>query len=176
MSDTIFIRKADMNDVGSVVSIGKKTFWETYSEAGLNGVLDTYVEEKFNDQKISTELEQADTDFYLAFVNDSPVAFTKLRNDRVVKGLAGKKALEIERIYVLKEYQGLKVGKELMDSCIQMAIDNGYDVIWLQVWQQNSKAIQFYQKAGFVVFDTTIFNFALNIAQDDFLMRLDLYY
>ncbi len=176
MSDAIFIRKAVADDVEAVVGIGKKTFGETYSEAGLNGVLDTYVEEKFNARKISAELEKTDTEFYLAFVHNTPVAFTQLRSDRVVKGLAGKKALEIERIYVLKEYQGLKVGKELMDSCIQTAIRNGFEVLWLQVWQKNNKAIQFYQKAGFVVFDTTIFNFALNIAQDDFLMRLDLYY
>ncbi len=176
MSSTVFIRKAGIEDLDSIVSIGKKTFWETYAEAGLNGILDTYVEEKFNREKIDSELTREDTDFYLAFVNEMPVAFTKLRNDRTIKGVEGKKALEIERIYVLKEYQGEKVGKELMDSCIQMAISNQYDVIWLQVWQKNSKAIQFYQKAGFSVFDTAIFNFALNIEQDDFLMRLDLYY
>lgn len=176
MNSTVFIRKAGKEDVDSIVSIGKKTFWETYSEAGLNGTLSTFVEEKFNEQRVGAELEQADTSFYLAFVNNMPVAFAKLKSDRRVKGIETKKALEIERIYVLKEYQGAKVGKELMDSCIQVAIENNYDLIWLQVWQKNSKAIQFYQKAGFVVFDTATFNFALNIEQDDFLMRLDLYY
>ncbi len=176
MSNTVFVRKAGIEDMSTIVDIGKRTFSETYSEAGLNGTLSTCVDQKFNEQEIEKELSRPFTEFYLAFANDRPVAFTKLRHDSTVKGIEGKKALEIERIYVLKEYQGVKVGKELMDSCIQMAIQNRYEVIWLQVWQRNNKAIRFYQKAGFVVFDTAVFNLALNIEQDDFLMRLDLYY
>lgn len=176
MNNTVSIRKAGLEDAETIVNVGKKTFWETYSEAGLNGTLSTYVEQKFNLEKITAELNRNDTEFYLGYVDNQPVAFTKLRNDRVVKGIEGKKALEIERIYVLKEYQGFKVGKEMMDSCKKMAIDHQYEVIWLQVWQRNDKAIQFYLKAGFVVFDTAIFNYALNVEQDDFLMRLDLFY
>ncbi|MCC6289128.1 MAG: GNAT family N-acetyltransferase, partial [Chitinophagaceae bacterium] len=117
-----------------------------------------------------------DACFYIGFVEDTPAAFTKLRSDRKAKALDQLNGIEIERIYVLKEYQGLKVGKLMMDRCIEIALQDKYDMIWLQVWQHNTKAIQFYQKAGFVIYETTTFNYIKDITQEDFLMRLNLYY
>jgi ribosomal protein S18 acetylase RimI-like enzyme len=66
------------------------------------------------------------------------------------------------------------VGKALMEKIKSLAKEESYPVIWLQVWQQNSKAIRFYQNAGFVVYETTGFRFGNEIHQD-FLMRHDLY-
>ncbi|MBX2922258.1 MAG: GNAT family N-acetyltransferase [Chitinophagaceae bacterium] len=176
MSNNIYIRKAEMQDCGTIVDLGRRTFAETYAEVGANEALEAYVRQKFSPEKIEEEIRNPFARFYIGFVNDVAVAFTKLRNDRKAKGLEGKNAVEIERIYVLKEYQGFKVGKEMMEKCKQLAISEKYDTIWLQVWQHNSKAIRFYQKAGFVVFETAVFNFTPAMQQDDFLMRYDLYY
>lgn len=176
MSNNIHIRKAEMQDCGTIVDLGRRTFVETYAEVGANEALEAYVRQKISPEKIEEEIRNPFARFYIGFVNDIAVAFTKLRNDRKAKGLEGKNAVEIERIYVLKEYQGFKVGKEMMEKCKQLAISEQYDTIWLQVWQHNSKAIRFYQKAGFVVFETAVFNFTPSLQQDDFLMRYDLYY
>ena len=43
--------------------------------------------------------------------------------------------------------------------------------IWLGVWQENPKAIQFYTKNGFEVFDQHVFKLG-DEEQTDFLMRL----
>lgn len=176
MNNVIHIRKAEAQDCHTIVDLGKKTFVETYAEVGANEALEAYVRQKFSPEKIEEELGNPSSRFYIGFVNDIAVAFTKLRNDRKAKGLEGRNAIEVERIYVLKEYQGVKVGKEMMEECKRLAAEEKYDTIWLQVWQRNSKAIQFYQKLGFVVFETAIFNFTGSLQQDDFLMRFDLYY
>lgn len=172
----VVIRKAEHADRDIIVDLGKKTFVETYSEVGADESLEQYVGEKFAPQRIQEELDNPAALFYIGFVNDVPVAFTKLRSDRQPKGIDNKTALEIERIYVLKEYQGVKVGWEMMEYCKQYALEQKFEMIWLQVWQQNQRAIQFYQKAGFVVFETTLFSYTDSRVQDDFLMRLDLYY
>jgi len=57
----------------------------------------------------------------------------------------------------------------------ELARKDGYQTIWLQVWQKNNKAIRFYQKAGFTVFETASFLLGSS-SQQDFLMRYDLYY
>lgn len=174
--DNVVIRKAQKKDSDTIVDLGKKTFVETYSEIGFDETLEQHVGEKFAPQRIQEELANPMASFYLAYVNDVPVAFTKLRSDRKPRGIENKKTLEIERIYVLREFQGLKVGWEMMEHCKQLAKQQQYDVIWLQVWQQNHRAIQFYQKAGFVVFETAVFNYSAGHMQHDFLMRLNLYY
>jgi ribosomal protein S18 acetylase RimI-like enzyme len=62
-----------------------------------------------------------------------------------------------------------------MEKIKSLGKEENYPVIWLQVWQQNHKAIRFYQNAGFVVYETTGFRFGNDI-QQDYLMRYDLYF
>lgn len=176
MDSNVYIRKATPEDCEIIVALGKRTFTETYLETGGNPMAQEYIEKKLSDTYISEELCNPAAWFYIGFVNQQPVAFTRLRHDRIAKGMEDRKAIEVEHIYVLREYQGFKVGKVMMEKCIQVAIDENFEAIWLQVWQQNHKAIRFYIKAGFVVYETTLLNYNQNIQQHDFLMRLDLYY
>ncbi|MFT3947503.1 MAG: GNAT family N-acetyltransferase [Agriterribacter sp.] len=176
MDNSIYIRKATPEDCNTIVDLGRRTFVETYSEVTHDEVLQAYMEKKFTPEVIEKEMNKPDACFYIGFVDHTPAAFTKLRSGRKAKGLEEVNGIEIERIYVLKEYQGLKVGKLMMDSCKEIAVQDKYDMIWLQVWQHNNKAIQFYQKAGFVIYETTTFNYTKDKTQEDFLMRLNLYY
>jgi ribosomal protein S18 acetylase RimI-like enzyme len=45
--------------------------------------------------------------------------------------------------------------------------------MWLGVWEENPRAIRFYQKQGFVEFDQHIFQLGED-AQTDILMKLNL--
>lgn len=173
-SHPLYIYKAAVDDASLIVDIARKTFVETYVELGLRDNMGRYMEDYFTENKISEEVARDDIHFYIANLNGQPVGFTKLRNDRMPKGISDKKCLEIERIYVMKEYQGYRGGKELMNVIKKMARESKYQVIWLQIWQKNEKAIQFYRKSGFVVYETDTFNFYDEVHQD-FLLRYDLY-
>ena len=59
------------------------------------------------------------------------------------------KALELKRIYVLKEYQSKKIGAALMAYALQLADEKKYEMVWLGVWEHNYKAQSFYKKCGF---------------------------
>jgi len=174
MNQTLEIVKATTTDAELIVSLARRTFIDTYSELGIRNNMGRYMEEYFNVEKVSEELAREDLHFYIARLQDQPVGFTKLRNDRMPRGIADKRCLEIERIYILKEFQGNSGGKELMNVIKKMARESRYQVIWLQIWQKNEKAVQFYRKSGFVVYETTVFNFYDEL-HDDFLLRYDLY-
>jgi diamine N-acetyltransferase len=174
MNQTLEIVKATAADAELIVSLARKTFVDTYSELGIRNNMGRYMEEYFNVEKLADELAREDLHFYLAKLKDEAVGFTKLRNDRLPKGIVDKKCLEIERIYILKEHQGNSGGKELMNVIKKMARESLYQVIWLQIWMKNEKAVQFYRKSGFVVYETTVFNFYDELHQD-YLLRYDLY-
>jgi ribosomal protein S18 acetylase RimI-like enzyme len=82
-------------------------------------------------------------------------------------------ALEIERIYVTQAYQGKKVGQQLYEKAIQVAKEKGVEYIWLGVWEENHKAIQFYTKNGFTAFDKHIFTLG-DEEQTDIMMKLSI--
>ncbi len=89
-------------------------------------------------------------------------------NSREIKD---KNYLEIERIYVLKEYHGKKVGQLLYENAIKIAKSKNAEYVWLGVWEKNPRAIRFYEKNGFVAFDKHIFKLG-NDKQTDIMMKL----
>ena len=174
MDKTITIEKAGPEHGHIILGLAKKTFVETYEEHNDPENMEMYVREAFSEEVITKELRNPHARFFIAFLDGEPVGFTKLRDDRQAKTLEKVRALEVQRIYILKEYQGYNAGKALMEKIKSVAREDLYQTIWLQVWQQNNKAIRFYQRAGFVVYETTLFRLE-NEMHQDFLMRYDLY-
>lgn len=171
----IKIEQAGREQAEIIVELARKTFVETYGEYNDPLNMEHYVNEHFADTVIREELEDAHSRLFIAYLDGEAVGFAKLRDNRTGKSLEGIRALEIQRIYVLKEYQGYHVGKALMEKIHEIAREGRYQTLWLQVWQQNLKALKFYQKAGFVVYETTGFQLGKEL-QQDFLMRYDLFY
>ncbi len=56
------------------------------------------------------------------------------------------------RIYILKEYWGLGLGKALTKACIQCAKEAGYVQLELCTVSENERAIMLYRDLGFVEF------------------------
>jgi len=175
MEKTIEIKPAGRPEADLIADIARKTFMETYGEMNTPENMEVYLNSQFSDEKLLEELQHPRTRFFLAYLDGIPAAFTKVRDDRKAKKLEEIKAIEIQRIYVLQEYQGFSLGKAMLDMIKELARKDGYQTIWLQVWQKNNKAIRFYQKAGFTVFETASFLLGSS-SQQDFLMRYDLYY
>jgi diamine N-acetyltransferase len=84
-----------------------------------------------------------------------------------------KNSLEIERIYVLKEYHGKKVGQVLYDCALKIAKEKQIEFVWLGVWEKNPRAISFYTKNGFEAFDKHVFVLGTD-EQTDIMMKLTL--
>jgi len=81
--------------------------------------------------------------------------------------------MEIERIYVLKDFHGKNIGQLLFEKAIELATQKNANYIWLGVWEENPRAINFYKKNGFVEFDKHIFVLG-DDEQTDIMMRLEL--
>jgi ribosomal protein S18 acetylase RimI-like enzyme len=87
--------------------------------------------------------------------------------------LYNSRAVELERIYVLKSHQGKKIGQQLFNQAVTLAMEVQAPFLWLGVWEHNTKAIAFYRKNGFAQFATHPFQLGTDM-QTDLVMRLDL--
>lgn len=171
--DKIEIKKVSINDIGELQKIGRQTFHETFSAANIEENMKKYLEEGFSVEKLNAELNDKNADFYFATVHDNVIGYLKLNFGQSQTELKDDKALEIERIYVLKEYQGKKVGQLLYETAIQIARQKRADFVWLGVWEENPRAINFYKKNGFIEFDKHIFKLG-DDEQTDIMMKLQL--
>jgi ribosomal protein S18 acetylase RimI-like enzyme len=62
---------------------------------------------------------------------------------------------------------------EYYEKAIQIALEMKKQYVWLGVWEENKRALQFYRKNGFVEFDKHIFKLGEE-EQTDFMMKLEL--
>jgi ribosomal protein S18 acetylase RimI-like enzyme len=65
--------------------------------------------------------------------------------------------MEIQRIYVLKEHKGKGIGKRMIEKAAAIGREKSLQYIWLGVWEHNRAAIAFYEKLGFLKFDSHVF-------------------
>jgi diamine N-acetyltransferase len=168
------IKVASVEDAEAVAKIGRETFYETWRPVNTEEDMQEYMSVSFDLEKIKKEIkdERVNT-FLIAYADNEIVGYAKLRRDRSYPELEGKKALEVERIYVVKSFQDKKAGKALMDRSIEIAKQENCVYIWLGVNTDNEKAIRFYKKYGFTIFGEK--NFQLGNAVDtDYLMKKDL--
>jgi len=167
------IQKVTLDTVDSLQKISKQTFYETFSEDNTEENITNYLNESFSIQKLSDELNNANAMFYFAIHNKEIIGYLKLNWGQSQTELKDNKAIEVERIYVLKEYHGKKVGQFLYDHAIRIAKEKNADYVWLGVWEENPRAISFYKKNGFIAFDKHIFKLG-NDEQTDIMMKLHL--
>ncbi len=66
--------------------------------------------------------------------------------------------LEVARFYVDRSRHGTGAAQALMAAVFAYAAAAGHDGVWLQVWEQNPRAIRFYAKAGFMDAGGTTFH------------------
>ena len=171
--DHIKITKATLNDIDQLQKIGRQTFEETFSGSNSEENMKNYLEQGFSNEKLTTELNDKNSEFYFATLDNEVIGYLKINFGPSQTELKDSKALEIERIYVSKEFHGQSVGQLLYDKAIQMAKLKNVDYVWLGVWEENPRAIRFYKKNGFVEFDKHIFKLG-NDEQTDIMMKLKL--
>jgi diamine N-acetyltransferase len=171
--NSVVIRKAGLNDLEQLRAIGRQTFYETFAAGNTEENMNKYLEEGFSTEKLTAELNDKNSEFYFASVDNQVIGYLKLNFGQSQTEIKEDKTLEIERIYVLKEYHGKSVGQILYDKAIQTARLKNADYVWLGVWEKNPRAIAFYSKNGFVEFDKHIFKLG-DDEQTDIMMKLKL--
>lgn len=169
----IQIQKISLTEIDQLQKIGRQTFKETFSESNSEENMKNYLEEGFSKDKLTAELNDENSEFYFAKLEEKVIGYLKVNFGNSQTELKDSKALEIERIYVSKEFHGKSVGQLLYAKAIEVAKYKDSEYVWLGVWEENPRAIAFYKKNGFVEFDKHIFKLG-DDEQTDIMMKLKL--
>ncbi len=171
--ENLEIRKATSKDTALLLTIGRQTFFEKFNDDNSEEHMLQYASEAYTFEKIASEVNNANSQFYLATLNNQTVGYLKINFGEAQTELKDPQALELERIYVLKEFQGRKIGQVLFDKTLEIAKQARFNYVWLGVWNKNSGAIKFYEKNGLKAFSSHVFMLG-NDPQTDIMMKIEL--
>ena len=162
--------RATISDINQLQQVSRQTFSETFSHVNTEENMRKYLDEELSIEKLTDELVNKDCEFYFALLENSVIGYLKLNFGKSQTELFKDNTIELERIYVLKEFQGKHIGQLLYDKAVHIARQRNVDYMWLGVWEKNFKARSFYQKNGLVEFDKHIFKLG-NDVQTDLMMK-----
>ena len=170
---SLSIRYAGIEDASLIADISHSTFYDAFAADNSSVDMDKFLNEQFTKGKLMLEVGAAENLFLIAYDGSGVAGYVKIRDAKKPIPLRHKNALEIARLYAIKNRIGSGVGKALMQASLDIAISRGKQVVWLGVWEKNERAIRFYHQWGFEKFDETDFLLGDDV-QRDWLMKKEL--
>lgn len=169
MTETIEIKRAGDAEANVLSVLATVTFYEAYFEQDTPIDISNYIVDSFSPETIEREMDYEAVEYYLAFVDEKAVGYMKLVQGTEAEGIDPKISLELKRIYVVERYWRTGIGEKLLNRAIQRARKQGFEYLWLGVWQENARALGFYAKYGFERVGTIVFPYADSVGINDVL-------
>jgi len=148
----MLIRPALPTEARDLAVLGRRLWRETYAGLIPESNLAMHLVETFGLVQQAAELADPACRT-LVIERDGALAGYTLLKARAPEparpGFHFVKPLEVARFYVDATLHGRGAAQSLMAAALDFAASAGHDGVWLQVWEQNPRAIRFYAKAGF---------------------------
>jgi ribosomal protein S18 acetylase RimI-like enzyme len=145
------IMRAKETDAALLVDIAKRSFIESHGHSASPEDISQYIKQKYTYEKIKEELSDPENIYHIIYHDQQPAGYSKIIFNVAQSDSNLENITKLERLYLLKEFYGLKLGLELFQFNVELSIQNSQKGMWLYVWKENRRAIDFYTSAGFVI-------------------------
>jgi len=169
----IHFQKCTLSDLNQLIEVARTTFVDSFEKDNDPEDFKNYITTAFEKSNFLGQLQNPKSSFYFVFRHKELVGYFKINCSDAQTDIKSEESIELERIYVIKEFQGMEIGKRMLQEAIRLASLKNKKYLWLGVWEKNRDAIRFYQKYSFTKFDTHPY-FIGNDEQTDWLMRYEL--
>ena len=166
----IEIKEFEADQLELLTQLSRQTFTETFAEHTSPEDLKLFLSDHLTYDLLASETSNPNSKFYFMTVDGKVAGYMKLNIDDAQCEMREKEGLEVERIYILKEFLGRRLGQFLIEKAFSKGREWGKTYVWLGVWEHNMRALAFYRKNGFEVFDQHAFPVG-NDPQIDLMMR-----
>lgn len=143
------IKSITTNDVEKLQEVSRETFKDTFDDYTAPDDMKRFLKEDYETSKLIKEIENPNSRFFFLMVSDEVAGYLKINVGDAQTEHLKENALEVERIYLLPSFQHKGLGNVLLDYAEDTARKEGYDYMWLGVYEKNINAQHFYKHHGF---------------------------
>lgn len=120
-----------------------------------------YINHVYNQEQVTIDVREEGSLFYFVIVNGKKEGVLKVKIDKPYPQQSTVKGTKLDRIYLSEDVQGKGVSKVLMEFVLDIARDNGSEILWLDCMNSKHQALNYYLKYGFVKGELSYLNFEL---------------
>ena len=145
------LRPALAADAPALSVLAERTFRDTFGSRNSPENMDLHCARAFGAGIQRQEIEDRGVVTTIAEDQGAMVGFSQLHRARAHESVNATRPAELHRIYVVAEWQGRGVARDLMQHALDTAARELCDWLWLGVWEHNPRAMAFYRKFGLEV-------------------------
>lgn len=163
------IRKATLEDIPLINRLAWIVFPHTYKELLSIGQIDFMMDWMYSEKNLHKQMTEDGHIYFLAYQGDKPAGYLSIQPE-------GEHTYHLQKIYVLPEFQGMKLGKLLFRQAIQAIKELHPEPcqMRLNVNRYNTKAVEFYQRMGMKKVFEGDFDIGHGYLMTDYIMALDI--
>lgn len=143
------ITKAKLQDAKTLAQIAKDSFLTAHGHSASKKDIENYVAANFNEATFLAELANPENHYYIIYYNDVIAGYSKITLNTSHATIDTQNVTYMSRLYLLEDFYGKNLGKLLFDFNIEFSKQHNQLGVWLFVWVENQRAINFYTKRGF---------------------------
>ena len=153
----IQIRKAMLKDASLLSILSIASFMPAHGHSSPKKDIEEYVRINFSKENYLKELSKKNHQYYLLKFKGEVVGYSKVIFNESCPEINKQNTTYLSRVYFLEAFYGLGLAKELLDFNKNLCLKNNQSGIWLKVWVENKRAINFYKKMGFTTVGESYF-------------------
>jgi GNAT superfamily N-acetyltransferase len=166
----IGFRIADASDAAALAGFMTRTFLAVYGECSTPANIAAAVAKHYGVEAQVRQLADPARVNLVMECDGAIVGHAQVRTDTAAPAPASPlPSLEISRFYVDTAWHGRGLAQAMMAEVRRLAGERGARSLWLSCAQQQPQAIRFYQKEGFRIAGTLVFEMG-DEPMDDWLM------
>jgi ribosomal protein S18 acetylase RimI-like enzyme len=159
----INIKPVALPDLPAIAVLAREIWQATYPNIITQAQIDFMLEQRYGNERLHDDLEDANKWLDQVFVDERRVGFAFCE---LCKG-----EYKLDTLYVLPNFQRQGVGGALIAHAAARAKKLGYPCVVLAVNKYNEQAIKAYHKHGFTVRESLVTNIGQGFIMDDYIME-----
>ena len=150
-------RKAGVHDADALALLGSATFLATFAFDHPGQPLIEHLRTEHSPEYYANALAQPGVEIVMGETPlGAPVGYAMITPPSH-PDLQQDGDIELKRIYLLGPWQGGGNGRQLLEQAFAIAAERGAKRMLLAVYENNEKAVAFYERAGFAAIGNSVF-------------------
>lgn len=167
------IVKVEIEYCELLAEIGNQSFLEAHGKSAAKGDIDAFLTQNYSRKAFVKELANPDNLYQVIFSKDQAVGFSNIVLNMPNTHIDQQHVTKLDRLYLLKEFYGKNLGYKLLNFNIELSKNNNQKGMWLAVWVENHRAINFYTKNGFTIVGSYDFQISRTHSNPNHIMFLE---
>ena len=140
-----------------LADLAARTFRDAFGAQNTPQNLAQHLASHYSEEIQAAELADPGITTLIAEVGDGPAGFAQVADRTPPPELPESGGVFLSRFYLEQSWIGRGVARVLMEAVLDAARERHARYLWLTVWEENPRAVAFYEKSGFVKAGRTTF-------------------